>query len=349
MTLVDGSVPHVDSSEMAFKIAGSMAFKKAFAEADPVLLEPIMSSRSPCPTRPSATCIGDLNSRRGRLLGMDPARRQTTIHAEVPMAEMLAYAPDLTSMTGGRGDYAMRFAPLRGGAGARRAEADRRGEEGEGGGQSLKSPHMGVSTYSRGVVRARPAVTARSAAARSSSASAPSASRPTGGSSSTSARSARTRRCATAGLRSEGGPSLPVHAGERQSRSLFGRLWAAARRPSSSIPEPILRQLSRGEQAIVEAATLFNLSPHRRTVEGLTRSLGWPTVSIVALSGTNPEVVITVCWEISWYQYRVVLGTSQVRLAQRGLEPDDLDEPFRDWNAELNDAGLVVPRLAEEE
>jgi hypothetical protein len=71
-------------------------------------------------------------------------------------------------------------------------------------------------------------------------------------------------------------------------------------------------------------------------------------VSIVALSGTNPEVVITVCWEISWYQYRIVLASSQVRLTQRGLEPDDLEEGFREWNAELNDAGLVVPRLPEE-
>jgi hypothetical protein len=72
-------------------------------------------------------------------------------------------------------------------------------------------------------------------------------------------------------------------------------------------------------------------------------------VSIVALSGTNPEVVITVCWEISWYQYRVVLGSSQVRLAQRGLEPEDLDESFRDWNAELNEAGLVVPKLDQDD
>ena len=117
--------------------------------------------------------------------------------------------------------------------------------------------------------------------------------------------------------------------------------------PVDPMPEPVLRQLSRGEQAIVEAATLFNLSPHRRTVEGLTRSLGWPAVSVVALSGTNTEVVITVCWEISWYQYRVALGTSQVRLAQRGLEPAELDDSFKDWNAELNDAGLVVPKLPE--
>jgi hypothetical protein len=57
--------------------------------------------------------------------------------------------------------------------------------------------------------------------------------------------------------------------------------------------------------------------------------------------------VVTVCWEISWYQYRIVLASSQVRLAQRGLEPDDLDASFRDWNAELNEAGLLVPKLLE--
>jgi hypothetical protein len=145
---------------------------------------------------------------------------------------------------------------------------------------------------------------------------------------------------------SEGGPGVPVQASERQSRGLLGKLLGR-RPPVEAMPEPVLRHLSRGEQAIVEASTLFNLSPHRRTVEGLTRSLGWPAVSIVALSGTNPEVVITVCWEISWYQYRIVLGSSQVRLAQRGLEPEDLDQMFRDWNAELNDAGLVIPKLPE--
>ncbi len=143
---------------------------------------------------------------------------------------------------------------------------------------------------------------------------------------------------------SEGGPGLPVQPGDRPTRGLLGKLLGR-RPPVEPMAEPMLRQLSRGEQAIVEAATLFNLSPHRRTVEGLTRSLGWPAVSIVALSGTNPEVVITVCWEISWYQYRIVLGSAQVRLAQRGLEPDDLDAMFKDWNAELNEAGVVVPKL----
>jgi hypothetical protein len=151
------------------------------------------------------------------------------------------------------------------------------------------------------------------------------------------------------GWASEGGPGLPVQAGDRQPRGLISRLLGRRPPPIEPMPEPILRRLSRGEQAIVEAASLFNLSPHRRTVEGLTRSLGWPAVSIVPLSGTNPEIVITVCWEISWYQYRIVLGSSSVRLAQRGLEPDDLDSSFRDWNAELNEAGLVVPKLLDEE
>jgi hypothetical protein len=148
---------------------------------------------------------------------------------------------------------------------------------------------------------------------------------------------------------SEGGPSLPVQGTERQSRGLFGKLMGKRQQPVEAMPEPMMRRLSRSEQALVEAATVFNLSPHRRTVEGLTRSLGWPTVSIVPLSGTNPEIVITVCWEISWYQYRVVLASSQVRLAQRGLEPDELDDGFREWNAELNEAGLVVPLLPDEE
>jgi hypothetical protein len=148
---------------------------------------------------------------------------------------------------------------------------------------------------------------------------------------------------------SEGGPSLPVQPGDRQSRGLLGKLLG--RKPATPIepmPEPVLRRLSRDEQAIVEAAGLFNLSPHRRTVEGLTRSLGWPEISLVTLSGTNPEVVVTICWEISWYQYRIVLGSSQVRLAERGLEPGDLDASFREWNADLSEAGLIVPKLLEE-
>jgi elongation factor G len=107
--LVDGSYHNVDSSEMAFKIAGSLAFKQAVAEADPVLLEPIMRLDITVPDENVGDVIGDMSSRRGRVLGMDPASGTTVVHVEVPMAEVLAYAPDLTSMTGGRGDYAMQF------------------------------------------------------------------------------------------------------------------------------------------------------------------------------------------------------------------------------------------------
>jgi elongation factor G len=107
--LVDGSYHTVDSSEMAFKIAGSMAWKDAYMNADPVLLEPIMELEVSVPDEAVGPVNGDLNSRRGRLQGMEPLGGMTTIRAEVPMAELLTYSQSLTSMTGGRGDYAMHF------------------------------------------------------------------------------------------------------------------------------------------------------------------------------------------------------------------------------------------------
>jgi elongation factor G len=109
VTLYDGSYHSVDSSEMAFKIAGSMAFKKAAEQAQPVLLEPIMQALVSVPEDAVGDVIGDLNGRRGRPLGMEPKAGMTEIKAEVPMAEMLNYAPDLRSITGGRGDYTMEF------------------------------------------------------------------------------------------------------------------------------------------------------------------------------------------------------------------------------------------------
>jgi elongation factor G len=108
-TLVDGSYHNVDSSEMAFKIAGSMAFKHAYEKADPVLLEPIMVVDVTVPDETVGAVNGDLNQRRGRLQGMEPAGGMTTIRAEVPMAEILTYSQSLTSLTGGRGDYHMHF------------------------------------------------------------------------------------------------------------------------------------------------------------------------------------------------------------------------------------------------
>ena len=107
--LYDGSYHDVDSSEMAFKIAGSLAFKKAMEQANPVLLEPIMNVEVYTPDVYAGDLMGDLNSRRGRVLGMDAKGGMQVVKAQVPMAEMLVYAPTLTSMTQGRGDYTMEF------------------------------------------------------------------------------------------------------------------------------------------------------------------------------------------------------------------------------------------------
>ena len=108
--LYDGSYHTVDSSEMAFKVAGSQAMKQAMELAGPVLLEPIMVATVTVPEDAVGDVIGDLNSRRGRPLGMEPAGvGMTEVKAEVPMAEMLSYAPDLRSITGGQGEFTMEF------------------------------------------------------------------------------------------------------------------------------------------------------------------------------------------------------------------------------------------------
>ena len=104
-----GSYHAVDSSEMAFKVAGSLAYKKACDEANPVLLEPIMKVTITTPDEYMGDIMGDMNSRRGRVLGMDSAGKNQIINAEVPLAEFQTYAPDLRSMTGGRGMYSMEF------------------------------------------------------------------------------------------------------------------------------------------------------------------------------------------------------------------------------------------------
>jgi len=104
----DGKSHEVDSSEMAFKIAASMCFKRAAQEATPILLEPIMHMEITVPEDVMGDVIGDLNGRRGRVLGMDSKGKDQVIRAEVPLAEVLRYSFDLTSMTGGRGSFQMR-------------------------------------------------------------------------------------------------------------------------------------------------------------------------------------------------------------------------------------------------
>ncbi|MBI4465783.1 MAG: elongation factor G, partial [Acidobacteria bacterium] len=107
--LYDGSYHDVDSSELAFKIAGSLAFKKAMEQAKPSLLEPIMNVEVYAPQTYAGDLIGDLNARRGRIQGMETRGSAQVIKAQVPLAEMLTYASELTSITQGRGSYSMEF------------------------------------------------------------------------------------------------------------------------------------------------------------------------------------------------------------------------------------------------
>jgi elongation factor G len=109
VTLTDGSYHEVDSSEMAFKIAGSMAFREAARRAKPVLLEPIMSVEVVTPEEFMGDVIGDLNRRRGRIEGMEPRGNTQVIRAFVPLAQMFGYATDLRSQTQGRATYTMQF------------------------------------------------------------------------------------------------------------------------------------------------------------------------------------------------------------------------------------------------
>ena len=107
--LLDGKHHDVDSSEMAFKIAGATAFRQAMEQADPALLEPVVKLVLSCPDDVVGDVIGDLNSRRGRPLGMEPKGSVTEVSAEVPLAEVLDFAPDLRSISGGRADFTMEF------------------------------------------------------------------------------------------------------------------------------------------------------------------------------------------------------------------------------------------------
>jgi elongation factor G len=109
VTLIDGSYHDVDSSEMAFKIAGSMGFKEGCAKAGPVLLEPIMSVEVVVPEEHMGDVIGDLNSRRGRIMGMESRAGAQVVTAMVPLASMFGYATDLRSATQGRATYTMTF------------------------------------------------------------------------------------------------------------------------------------------------------------------------------------------------------------------------------------------------
>ena len=142
-------------------------------------------------------------------------------------------------------------------------------------------------------------------------------------------------------------PTLGVAPRRRRQKTLWQALLGAREEtPEPVASEPILRRLSDEEIALVEAAELFNQSPYRRTVIGVARSLGSPKISIVPLSGVNAETVITIAWEITWYQYRVSPESAQpVRIAERGQDIDELDADFTGWNGALEDDGRLVPEL----
>jgi hypothetical protein len=148
----------------------------------------------------------------------------------------------------------------------------------------------------------------------------------------------------------EGSPTTPLVPDSSRRRRRFPGLGLIEQHrrvePEPVMPEPMLRRLSGAEQAMVEAAELFNESAFRRTIAGIARSLGEARVSFLPLSGVNPEVVVTVAWDISWYQYRVVFESAQrVRLAERGYELDELDDRFKDWNGHLGPDGRLTPDI----
>jgi hypothetical protein len=146
----------------------------------------------------------------------------------------------------------------------------------------------------------------------------------------------------------EGSPTSPLVSEPRRKRLGLGSLFES-RKPAVEpvVDEPILRRLSEPELAMVEAADLFNESAFRRTVAGIAKSLGSPRASILPLSGVNSEVVLTVAWDISWYQYRITPDSGQpVRLAERGHEPGELESLFTSWNAHLTPDGRIVPEIS---
>ena len=148
----------------------------------------------------------------------------------------------------------------------------------------------------------------------------------------------------------EGSPTTLTVAQHRKRRrlslaSILGLQPRGTEQPVAS--EPILRRLSEPELAMVAAADYFNGSQYRRTVGGIAKSLGLPNVSVVPLSGVNADVVVTVAWELSWYQYRITPESTQpVRLAGRGHEVDELEGSFTEWNAHMEGDGRIVPDIA---
>jgi hypothetical protein len=146
----------------------------------------------------------------------------------------------------------------------------------------------------------------------------------------------------------EGSPTTPVVSERRRRRRGLSAIFES-RRPAVEpvVDEPILRRLSAGELAMVEAADLFNESAFRRTIAGIAKSLGQPRASIVPLSGTSAEVVLTVAWDISWYQSRTPPAAGPpARRPARAHDPRELEAMFTGWNTKLTADGRIVPDIS---
>jgi len=142
-------------------------------------------------------------------------------------------------------------------------------------------------------------------------------------------------------------PMLQQPVRRRRQRSLWQQLLGAREEePEPVVSDPILRRLGDDEIALVEAAELFNATQFRRTIAGVARALGDPQASITPLSGVHSEMVLTFAWDISWYQYRVSLESSQpVRVAERGQDIADLDPSYQHWNATVTEDGRLIPNI----
>ena len=153
----------------------------------------------------------------------------------------------------------------------------------------------------------------------------------------------------------EGTPLLPLPGPERRRprqklpslAAFFGNARLRRHESEADAGESIVSRLSDVEAAIVDAVDAFNASDFRRTAAGLRRSLGEARVSIVPLPGLRGEVVVTIAWDLSWYQYRINPdGVQAVRLAQRGYELDEIDEGLRGWNGTLSEDGRIVSEIS---
>ena len=153
----------------------------------------------------------------------------------------------------------------------------------------------------------------------------------------------------------EGTPLLPLPGPERRRQrqklpslaAIFGNARLRRQGGEADASESLVSRLSDVEVAIVDAIDAFNASDFRRTAAGLRRSLGEARVSIVPLPRIRGEVVVTIAWDLSWYQYRINPdGVQAVRLAQRGFELDEIDEALRGWNGTLSEDGRIVSEIS---